>query len=173
MGASGERAGVGASGEHGGLEGLGAPLLEGGGGGGARGAGDAGVEAVVLGSIDHVDPEARVEELVTLRMAAAVRPGHPLTEGSLTPARLAAAEHVAVSRRGRFTGPLDAALAEHGLHRRVAIVLPGQPGRDDPRTATSSASSRRRFPAPPPRPSAATPPPSACAFSTSRCPCRR
>ncbi|MEV0276354.1 LysR family transcriptional regulator [Streptomyces sp. NPDC050610] len=76
------------------------------------------------GSIDHVDPETQVEELVTLRMAAAVRPGHPLTEKPLTPARLAAAEHVAVSRRGRFAGPLDTALAEHDLHRRVTVVLP-------------------------------------------------
>ncbi|MFC0862200.1 LysR family transcriptional regulator [Sphaerimonospora cavernae] len=77
-----------------------------------------------IGSIDHVDPETRVEELVTLQMAAAVRPGHPLTEEILTPARLAAAEHVVVSRRGRFTGPLDTALAAHNLHRRVAVVLP-------------------------------------------------
>ncbi|MDC0773531.1 LysR family transcriptional regulator [Streptomyces sp. HD] len=78
-----------------------------------------------IGAIDHVDPETRVEELVTLRMAAGVRSGHPLTEGTLTPARLAAAEHVTVSRRGRFTGPLDAALAEQGLSRRVSTVLPG------------------------------------------------
>ncbi|MFD9569188.1 LysR family transcriptional regulator [Streptomyces sp. NPDC059982] len=78
-----------------------------------------------VGSIDHVDPETRVEELLTLRMAAAVRSGHPLAEGTLTPGRLAAAEHVVVSRRGRFTGPLDTALAEHGLVRRVAVVLPG------------------------------------------------
>lgn len=77
-----------------------------------------------IGSIDHVDPETQVEELVTLRMAAAVRPGHPLTEGALTPARLAAAEHVVVSRRGRFTGPLDTVLAQQDLHRRVAVVLP-------------------------------------------------
>ncbi|MBT2412846.1 LysR family transcriptional regulator [Streptomyces sp. ISL-12] len=77
-----------------------------------------------VGSIDHVDPETQVEELVTLRMMAAVRPGHPLTEKALTPARLAAAEHVVVSRRGRFTGPLDTALAERNLHRRVTTVLP-------------------------------------------------
>ncbi|MFJ5289309.1 LysR family transcriptional regulator [Streptomyces sp. NPDC088348] len=78
-----------------------------------------------VGSIDHVDPETRVEELVTLRMAAAVRPGHPLTEGAaLTPDRLAAAEHVVVSRRGRFSGPLDTALAERNLRRRVSVVLP-------------------------------------------------
>jgi len=77
-----------------------------------------------IGSIDHVDPETRIEELVSLRMMAAVRPGHPLTEGLLTPARLAAAQHVAVSRRGRFTGPLDTVLAEQNLHRRVSVVLP-------------------------------------------------
>ncbi|MGW7634364.1 LysR family transcriptional regulator [Streptomyces decoyicus] len=77
-----------------------------------------------VGSIDHVDPETQVEELVTLRMAAAVRPGNPLAEGPLTPDRLAAAEHVVVSRRGRFTGPLDTALAERNLQRRVAVVLP-------------------------------------------------
>ncbi|MCX4546239.1 LysR family transcriptional regulator [Streptomyces sp. NBC_01565] len=77
-----------------------------------------------IGSIDHVDPETRIEELVTLRMAAAVRPEHPLAEGTLTPDRLAAADHVVVSRRGRFTGPLDAALAERNLRRRVAVVLP-------------------------------------------------
>ncbi|MFJ8043535.1 LysR family transcriptional regulator [Kitasatospora sp. NPDC096147] len=78
-----------------------------------------------VGSIDHVDPETRVEPLTELRMVAGVRPGHPLAEGELTPARLAGAEHVAVSRRGRFGGPLDAALAERGLRRRVAVVLPG------------------------------------------------
>ncbi|WP_326660307.1 LysR family transcriptional regulator [Streptomyces canus] len=77
-----------------------------------------------IGSIDHVDPETQVEELVSLRMVAAVRPGHPLTDGPLTPVRLAGAPHVVVSRRGRFTGPLDTALAEQNLQRRVSVVLP-------------------------------------------------
>ncbi|WP_328401726.1 LysR substrate-binding domain-containing protein [Nocardia sp. NBC_00403] len=57
-------------------------------------------------------------------MVAAVRPGHHLTEEPLTPARLAAAQHVAVSRRGRCTGPLDTALAQQNLQRRVSVVLP-------------------------------------------------
>ncbi|HTF52046.1 MAG TPA: LysR substrate-binding domain-containing protein [Pseudonocardia sp.] len=77
-----------------------------------------------VGALDHVDPETHTEELVTLRMVAGVRTGHPLTEGQLTPARFAAAEHVSVSRRGRFTGPADAALAERDLRRRVVAVLP-------------------------------------------------
>jgi DNA-binding transcriptional LysR family regulator len=77
-----------------------------------------------IGSIDHVDPETQVEQLVSLRLVAAVRSGHPLTEGPLTLARLAAAQHVAVSRRGLFTGPLGVALAEQDLHWRVPVVLP-------------------------------------------------
>jgi DNA-binding transcriptional LysR family regulator len=77
-----------------------------------------------VGALDHVDPETRTEELVTVRMVAGVRAGHPLTEGRLTPARYAAAAHVSVSRRGRFTGPVDAALAELDLTRRVVAVLP-------------------------------------------------
>jgi DNA-binding transcriptional LysR family regulator len=77
-----------------------------------------------VGSLDHLDPETRTEQLVTLRMVAGVRTGHPLAEGRLTPARFAAAEHIVVSRRGRFTGPADAALAERDLRRRVVAVLP-------------------------------------------------
>lgn len=77
-----------------------------------------------VGALDHVDPETRTERLVTLRMVAGVRAGHPLTEGRLTPARFAAAQHVVVSRRGRFAGPADAALAERDLRRRVVAVLP-------------------------------------------------
>jgi DNA-binding transcriptional LysR family regulator len=77
-----------------------------------------------VGSIDHVDPETQVEELVNLRMVPAVRSGHRLADGAVTPERLAAADHVVVSRRGRFTGPLDTALAEVGLRRRVSVVLP-------------------------------------------------
>lgn len=77
-----------------------------------------------VGALDHVDPETRTEELATLRMVAGVRTGHPLAEGPLTPARFAAAEHIVVSRRGRFTGPIDVALAERHLHRRVVAVLP-------------------------------------------------
>jgi DNA-binding transcriptional LysR family regulator len=77
-----------------------------------------------IGSIDHVDPETQVEKLMDLRMVAGVRRGHILTENPVTPARFAAAHHVAVSRRGRFTGPVDIALAEHNLRRHVVIVLP-------------------------------------------------
>jgi DNA-binding transcriptional LysR family regulator len=77
-----------------------------------------------VGALDHVDPETRTEQLATLRMVAGVRSGHPLAGRPLTPARFAAAAHIAVSRRGRFAGPADAALAELDLRRRVVAVLP-------------------------------------------------
>ncbi|MGA4840079.1 LysR family transcriptional regulator [Streptomyces sp. G45] len=72
-----------------------------------------------VGVIDTVAPEVRVEHLYEDVMLGVVRAGHPLLEGELTPRRFAAAEHLTVSRKGRMAGPLDAALAELGLRRRV------------------------------------------------------
>ncbi|MCY0953178.1 LysR family transcriptional regulator [Streptomyces sp. H27-S2] len=58
------------------------------------------------------------------RLVVAVRPGHPLTEGPLSLARYAAAEHLTVSRRGSLRDPIDDALATSGLERRVAAAGP-------------------------------------------------
>ncbi|QTE00430.1 LysR family transcriptional regulator [Streptomyces cyanogenus] len=73
-----------------------------------------------VGVIDSVAPEVRVETVYEDRMLGVVRPGHPLLDGELTPERFAgAAGHLIVSRRGRQHGPIDDALAELGLERRV------------------------------------------------------
>ncbi|MET7567919.1 LysR family transcriptional regulator [Streptomyces sp. NPDC005492] len=73
-----------------------------------------------VGMIDTVAPEVRVEMLFEDRMMGVVRAGHPLLEGELTPERFATdAPHLIVSRRGRLRGPVDDALAELGLERRV------------------------------------------------------
>ncbi|WP_371592714.1 LysR substrate-binding domain-containing protein [Streptomyces virginiae] len=58
------------------------------------------------------------------RLIVAVRPGHPLTEGPLSLARYAAADHVTVSRRGSLSDPIDDALTAHGLERRVVAAGP-------------------------------------------------
>ncbi|MER7015731.1 LysR family transcriptional regulator [Saccharopolyspora sp. NPDC000359] len=79
---------------------------------------------VEVGVLDNLDPETRTAPLTTLRVVGAVRPGHPLTRGPVTPQRFAAAAHVSVSRRGKAHGPVDDRLAELGLRRRVAVVLP-------------------------------------------------
>lgn len=72
-----------------------------------------------LGVIGETAPEVRVEHFRDDRMLGVVRPGHPLLKGELTVRRFAAADHLTVSRRGRLAGPVDAALAELGLSRRV------------------------------------------------------
>ncbi|MFD4601945.1 LysR family transcriptional regulator [Streptomyces sp. NPDC058464] len=69
-------------------------------------------------------PEIAATHIGTDRMVAVMRADHPLATGTLTPQRFAEAEHVTVSRRGRLTGPIDAALAEIGLRRRVRAALP-------------------------------------------------
>ncbi|MFD5703379.1 LysR family transcriptional regulator [Streptomyces lasiicapitis] len=78
-----------------------------------------GVADLEVGVIDTVAPEVRVEPLFDDAMVGLVRPGHPLLQGELTPKRFAAADHLTVSRKGRMAGPIDAALAEQGLRRRV------------------------------------------------------
>ena len=69
-------------------------------------------------------PEIAARTIGTDRMVAVMRPDHPLTAGPLTPQRFAEADHLAISRRGRLTGPIDEALASLGLHRRVRAALP-------------------------------------------------
>lgn len=73
-----------------------------------------------IGVVDTTAPEVHVETLHQDRMVGVVRAGHPLLEGELTAERFASeADHLTVSRRGRLHGPVDTALAELGLRRRV------------------------------------------------------
>ncbi|AQT79743.1 LysR family transcriptional regulator [Mycolicibacterium litorale] len=81
-----------------------------------------------VGQTSHLDPEIRVEDLVTDRMIGVVRAGHPLPKRRVTVKRFADAEHVVFSRRGRLRGPVDELLAEHGLQRRVAVCAPTPAG---------------------------------------------
>ena len=88
---------------------------------------DGGVD-VEVGQTSHVDPEIRVETLLTERLIGVVRSGHPLTQRRVTVKRYAAAEHVVFSRRGRLRGPVDELLAELGLQRRVVVCAPTPAG---------------------------------------------
>jgi DNA-binding transcriptional LysR family regulator len=91
-------------------------------------------EALRIGSVDleigvlgEFAPEIRTRALFQDHFIAAVRPGHPLLSCPVTPERFAASLHVVASRRGQLAGPVDEALAELGLFRRIAAVLPGFP----------------------------------------------
>jgi DNA-binding transcriptional LysR family regulator len=70
-------------------------------------------------------PELRVQALFRDRFIGAVRSGHPLGQGEITPERYAAARHIAVSRRGLGAEPVDEALAPLGLQREVAAIVGG------------------------------------------------
>ena len=80
-----------------------------------------------IGVLGAFAPEVRTRALFHDRFIAAVRPGHPLLKGPVTPERFADCLHVVASRRGQWAGPVDQALAELGLSRKIAAVLPGFP----------------------------------------------
>lgn len=81
------------------------------------------LETGVLGAT--MGPEVRAQALFRDRFVGVVRQGHPLSRGPLTAGRYAAEHHVHVSRRGRDTGPVDAALEPLGLSRSVVVTVGG------------------------------------------------
>jgi DNA-binding transcriptional LysR family regulator len=72
-------------------------------------------------------PEVRSRTVLRDRFIGAVRNGHALLTGPVTPERYAACDHVVSSRRGVFAGPVDDALDELGLKRNVVVTVPGFP----------------------------------------------
>ncbi|HEV2649653.1 MAG TPA: LysR family transcriptional regulator [Rhizomicrobium sp.] len=72
-------------------------------------------------------PEVRTRFVFRDSFVGAVRIGHPLLEGPITPQRYTSCRHVVASRRGKFTGPVDDALKALGLTREIVAVVPGFP----------------------------------------------
>jgi DNA-binding transcriptional LysR family regulator len=83
-----------------------------------------GLVDVELGVLGHLDPEIRTEQLTTQPLFGAARNDHPLFDGPIDARRFAEADHIGVSRKGKRHGPIDKALAEQGLRRTVAVVVP-------------------------------------------------
>lgn len=79
-----------------------------------------------VGVLGNMGPEIRLQTLFRDRFMGVVRKGHPLEqETAMTAAQYASFGHVVVSRREGQRGPVDIALAELGLERRIAAVVPG------------------------------------------------
>ncbi|MET4664075.1 DNA-binding transcriptional LysR family regulator [Sphingomonas sp. PvP056] len=78
-----------------------------------------------IGVLGASAPEMRTRLIFRDRFVGAARTGHPLLSSAITPERYAACRHVTASRRGMFTGPVDAALTELGLSRDTMVVVPG------------------------------------------------
>lgn len=75
-----------------------------------------------VGVISAMGPEIRLQALFHDRFIGVVRPDHTLAT-DLTAERFASFPHVSVSRRGRFAGPIDEALAVVGLARPVTMAV--------------------------------------------------
>ena len=81
-----------------------------------------------IGAYGELAPEVRTHLLFRDTFVGVVRSGHPLLAGGqLTPETFAACDHVTISHRGEFSGPVDDSLEALGLRRRVALVVPGYP----------------------------------------------
>lgn len=81
-----------------------------------------------IGVLSEMGPEIRVQALFRDRFVGVVRKGHPLeSDRKVTAERYVAFGHVVASRRGRSSGPVDAALAALGLARKVVAVVPSFP----------------------------------------------
>lgn len=80
-----------------------------------------------IGVLGAFAPEVRTQSIFRDTFIGAVRVGHPLLTGPVTPERYAACKHVVVSRKESFTGPVDDALAALGLKREIVVVVPGFP----------------------------------------------
>jgi DNA-binding transcriptional LysR family regulator len=76
-----------------------------------------------IGVLGPQAPELRTQALYRDRFVCVVRRGHPLARGKRTAARVAKHDHIGVSRRGRFHGPIDAALRARGLSRNVVATV--------------------------------------------------
>lgn len=77
-----------------------------------------------VGVIADVGPEIRTQPLYEERLVGMVAAGHPLSSGRPTLRRIAAVDHIGVSRRGRTRGAFDDILDQHGLARKVVAVVP-------------------------------------------------
>jgi len=70
-------------------------------------------------------PELRVQALFRDRYIGVVRKGHPLSKGKITPSRYAAGRHICVSREDLDKGPIDEALRQFELERKVVTIVGG------------------------------------------------
>ena len=74
---------------------------------------------------ESLGPEVRSQALFRDQLIGVVRRGHPLSEGKLTAARYAEAQHVVVSRSGFETSAVDLPFLPLGLERRVRTIVSG------------------------------------------------
>lgn len=81
-----------------------------------------GVIDLEVGVLGTAAPELKTRLLFSDRFVGVCRIGHPLLT-EITAKRYASYSHVVVSRKGKFSGPVDDALGHLGLHRAIALIV--------------------------------------------------
>ena len=81
-----------------------------------------------VGTLLDKGPETQTALLYEQRIVGVVGAGHELLKARVTPKRLAAQQHVAVTRRARSVEPLDSLLAAQGCARQIALTVPSAYG---------------------------------------------
>lgn len=76
-----------------------------------------------IGALRAMGPEMRVQTIYRDHFVGLARPGHPIFDAEITPERFAGFEQISASRRGRARGPIDEALADLGLERRIPLIV--------------------------------------------------
>jgi DNA-binding transcriptional LysR family regulator len=77
-----------------------------------------------VGASNALDPEVRVQHILTSRVVGLADVNHPIFSSPIDADAFASYEHINVSRRGVSSGPIDEELGKLGLKRSVALVLP-------------------------------------------------
>ncbi|SNY58630.1 LysR family transcriptional regulator [Enterobacter sp. CC120223-11] len=79
-----------------------------------------------IGVLSNMGPEIRLQALFRDRFVGVVRKDHPLAkQDPVSISDYIAWGHVVASRRGQPHGPVDEALADKGLERKIVSVVPG------------------------------------------------
>ena len=81
-----------------------------------------------IGVAGEMGPEIRLQALFRDRFVGIARKGHPLEqEREVTVRQYISYGHVVASRHEQASGPVDRALAEQGLARHIAAIVPSFP----------------------------------------------
>lgn len=77
-----------------------------------------------ISAVSKLSADTKVQNLFSTSFFGAAHEGNPIFAGEITAERFVAFDHIAVSRRGRWYGPIDEDLEALGLTRRVAQIMP-------------------------------------------------
>lgn len=77
-----------------------------------------------IGALREMGPEVRIQTVFRDHFVGMARADHPIFDAPITPERFCRYDHISASRRGRALGPVDKALADLGMKRRVILTVP-------------------------------------------------